>query len=100
MLLSEECKVTWCELATTLAAANDHMAGPRVARAETLLGLYGKANVVGEVSRTRLGVAVAEEAVVDVITDLLHWLSAHGCDPEASLDRAQTHFESEAQPIA
>ncbi|WP_371538105.1 ATP-binding protein [Streptomyces sp. NBC_00466] len=100
VLLSEDYKVTWCELATTLAVADDHVAGPRVARAETLLGLYGKANVVGEVTRTRLGVAIAEEAVVDVITDLLHWLSAHGCDPEASLDRAQTHFEAEVQPIS
>ncbi|MFJ5291720.1 ATP-binding protein [Streptomyces sp. NPDC088348] len=100
VLLSMDYKITWCELATPLTAAEGHAAGPRVQRAETLLGLRGTSDVAGEAPRTRLGVAVAEEAVTDVITDLLHWLRAHGCDPEATLDRAQMHFEAEVQPIA
>nr|WP_308309379.1 hypothetical protein [Streptomyces sp. CHD11] len=37
----------------------------------------------------------AEAAAIDVISDLLHWLQVHGHDPEAILDRAQTHFEAE-----
>jgi hypothetical protein len=42
-----------------------------------------------------LSTAVAEEAVIDVIADFLHWLRAHGCDGDEVLDRAQTHFEAE-----
>jgi hypothetical protein len=38
---------------------------------------------------------VAEEAAVDLMADLLHWLRAHGCDADEVLDRAQTHFEAE-----
>ncbi|MEV6736786.1 hypothetical protein AB0N14_07485 [Streptomyces sp. NPDC051104] len=44
----------------------------------------------------RLEATVAEETVIDVITDLLHWLGAHGRDPDDVLDRAQAHFEAEA----
>ncbi|MFF5775027.1 hypothetical protein ACFY8V_25040 [Streptomyces californicus] len=39
--------------------------------------------------------AHAEESAIDVIADLLHWLRAHGRDPDSALDRAQTHFEAE-----
>jgi hypothetical protein len=36
---------------------------------------------------------MAEAVVISVITDLLHWLRAHGCDADEALDHAQTHFE-------
>lgn len=38
---------------------------------------------------------MTEEAAIDIITDLLHWLRAHGCDADELLDRAQTHFEAQ-----
>ncbi|MFH9133202.1 hypothetical protein [Streptomyces sp. NPDC017524] len=39
--------------------------------------------------------AHAEEAAIDVCADLLHWLRAHGRDPDGALDRAQAYFEAE-----
>ncbi|MGC9536199.1 ATP-binding protein [Streptomyces sp. UG1] len=59
-------KVTWCEL-----AVRDR----------------------GEPNPSRLTMRVTEEAAIDVITDLLHWLRVHGCDADEVLDQAQTHFE-------
>ncbi|WP_055616701.1 ATP-binding protein [Streptomyces phaeochromogenes] len=89
-------KVTWCELATGLSSTNGHCGGARVMRAEAMLGLYGAAQLPRTATPSTLSLAVAEEAAIDVIADLLHWLRAHGCDPEDALDRAQTHFEAEA----
>jgi len=92
-------KVTWCELATGLSSANGHCGGVRVTRAESLLGLYGAAHLPGTATRSTLSVAVAEETAIDVIADLLHWLRAHGCDPDEVLDRAQIHYEAEASGV-
>ncbi|MFD3310952.1 ATP-binding protein [Streptomyces sp. NPDC058694] len=92
-------KVTWCELATGLSSANGHCGGARVTRAEAMLGLYGAAQLPRTAAPSTLSVAVAEEAAIDVIADLLHWLRAHGCDPDEALDRAQTHFEAEAMEV-
>ncbi|ORT61956.1 ATP-binding protein [Streptomyces sp. CB03238] len=89
-------KVTWCEIATGLTAPDGHIGGPRVTRAETMLALYGAARLPPAATPSLLSVTVAEEAAIDVIADLLHWLQAHGCDPDEALDRAQTHFEAEA----
>ncbi|MFG2953477.1 ATP-binding protein [Streptomyces sp. NPDC048291] len=88
-------KVTWCELATGLSSATGHCDSPRVTRAEMLLGLYGATQRPQSVAPSKLTTAVAEEVAIDVIADLLHWLRAHGCDTEDTLDRAQMHFEVE-----
>ena len=40
--------------------------------------------------------AVLEELAVELIADLLHWTSAQGLDPDDVLDRAQMHYEAEA----
>ncbi len=40
--------------------------------------------------------AVLEESAVELIADLLHWTSARGLDPDDVLDRAQMHYEAEA----
>ncbi|MFE9684268.1 ATP-binding protein [Streptomyces sp. NPDC006285] len=90
-------KVTWCELATGLPYPQGQTEGTRLARAEAMLGLYGTASLPRATASegSLLSVAVAEEAAIDVIADLLHWLRAHGCDPDDALDRAQTHFEAE-----
>lgn len=96
VVLRGDSKVTWCELATGLRSSIDHVQGPRVAKAEALLGLMGLAErTAPHVSQGPLSVANAEEAAIDVIADLLHWLRAHGCDPDSALDRAQMHFEAE-----
>jgi anti-sigma regulatory factor (Ser/Thr protein kinase) len=95
-------KVTWCELATEPTLLTSAQESPRLSRAEGLLGLYEAEQMEGVVSvRThRLGLAQAEEAAIDIIADLLHWLHAHGRDADEVLDRAQTHFEAEANTSA
>ncbi|GGV56101.1 hypothetical protein GCM10010294_01390 [Streptomyces griseoloalbus] len=44
--------------------------------------------------------AVLEESAVELIADLLHWTSARGLDPDDVLDRAQMHYEAEADIAA
>ncbi|MEU6002465.1 MULTISPECIES: ATP-binding protein [unclassified Streptomyces] len=95
VILRGDSKVTWCELATGLGSPTGHTGGLRVDRAEAVIGLYGEKTVRRGKACPVLAVAVAEEAAIDVIADLLHWLRAHGCDPDEALDRAQTHFEAE-----
>jgi anti-sigma regulatory factor (Ser/Thr protein kinase) len=94
--LSPDRKVTWCELATGLASPDGHVEGPGVRRAEALLAWCAEAKPPGLPGAGRLGRAVAEESVITVITDFLHWLRAHGCDVEDALDRAQTRYDSES----
>ncbi|MPY53351.1 ATP-binding protein [Streptomyces acidicola] len=95
--LNADKKVTWCELATGLPAVDGHCGGLRVTRAEALLSVYGNERVLlpRPARSGGLSVAVAEEAAIDMIADVLHWLWAHGCDADEALDRAQTHFEAE-----
>lgn len=88
-------KVTWCELATGLTSPDGHVARGDVTRAEALLGLYRAARLPRESGLSGLSMTTGEEAVIDAITDFLHWLRAHGCDEEEILDRAQTRFEAQ-----
>ncbi|MFE2680173.1 ATP-binding protein [Streptomyces mirabilis] len=90
-------KVTWCELSTGLTSPNGHSGGARVARTGSMLGFYGAAKTPGPQGPSPLSVAVAQEAAIDVIADLLHWLRVHGLDADEALDRAQMRFESEAE---
>lgn len=53
---------------------------------------YGRA--VGSPAARLTHRPVLEESATRLILDLLHWLTAHGLDPDDILDRAQTHFES------
>jgi hypothetical protein len=43
---------------------------------------------------------VAEESVIAVIADVLHWLRAHGCDVDGALDRAQARYDAELDAVA
>jgi anti-sigma regulatory factor (Ser/Thr protein kinase) len=88
-------KVTWCEIATDLATSHGHSGGAPVSRAEAVLSLYMATKLPQSCYPSRLGAATAEEAAIDVISDILHWLRAHGCDGDTALDRAQTRFEAE-----
>ncbi|WP_037846167.1 ATP-binding protein [Streptomyces sp. NRRL S-474] len=95
VLLRPDRKVTWCELATKLTAPHGHVEAPGVMRAEALLGLYAAAQLPCRTDAGRLIKSMAQEAVIDVITDFLHWLRAHGCDADDVLDCAQTQFEAQ-----
>lgn len=91
-------KVTWCELAAEPGLPGSTCNSSRLSRAEGLLDLYrGREAPGGTVAGSqRLSVAWAEEAAIDIISDLLHWLHRHGRDADDLLDRAQTHFEAES----
>ncbi|MZD22961.1 ATP-binding protein [Streptomyces sp. SID5476] len=89
-------KVTWCELHTGVMPPIGRFDGPGVSRAETLLGVYATTkSPPASTADHRLSTAMGEETVVGVITDLLHWLRAHGKDPDQVLDHAQTRFEAQ-----
>lgn len=94
VILRADSKVVWCELATD-AKADECGDAPQVMRAEEGLLAYGGASLAQSTHSGRLRRAVVEEAAVNLIADLLHWLHAHGCDPEEVLERAQMHFEAE-----
>ncbi|MFJ6560602.1 ATP-binding protein [Streptomyces sp. NPDC091412] len=92
-------KVTWCELATGLPSPGDQDEGPRVTRAEAVLDLYGAAGPKLGSRLGRLSITEGEEAAIFLITDLLHWLRAHGRDADDVLDRAQTRFETQVSEV-
>ncbi|MGW4228762.1 ATP-binding protein [Streptomyces sp. NPDC004980] len=95
VVLSGNSKITWCELATGLRSSDDHVDAPQVAKAEALLGLCGIGVRPRPSGPGRLSLAEAEEVAIDLIADLLHWLQAHGLDPDGALDRAQAYVDTE-----
>jgi anti-sigma regulatory factor (Ser/Thr protein kinase) len=95
VVLGAQSKLVWCDLSTRLASPSGHVNDPRVDKGEVLLSLYsGGVSSVAE-GPGRVGDMVQEETAIDLIADLLHWLRAHGCDPDEALDRAQMHYEAE-----
>ncbi|MER5875809.1 hypothetical protein ABT119_07755 [Streptomyces sp. NPDC001910] len=88
--LTPDRKITWCELETNLAPP----AGPGILRAEALRSIFGAACLPSESSK--LGRTTAEELAIADITDFLHWTSAHGCDVDEVLDRAQMRHDAES----
>ncbi|MET8328692.1 ATP-binding protein [Streptomyces sp. NPDC005181] len=94
VILGADSKLVWCDLATRLGSPRGHVDDGRVAKGEACLTLYsgGVASCRGT---GRTHAAFQQEAAIDLIADLLHWLLAHGYDPDEALDRAQMHFEAE-----
>ncbi|CAL9296158.1 hypothetical protein SUDANB148_02583 [Streptomyces sp. SudanB148_2056] len=89
-------KVTWCEIVTVPEVPQGgDVGGTRVARAEKMLSSYGDGRLTSGARHSRIGALATEAAAIDLISDLLHWLRAHGHDADDVLDRAQTHFEAE-----
>ncbi|MEU8698026.1 ATP-binding protein [Streptomyces sp. NPDC048680] len=93
VILGAESKLVWCDLATSLVTPGGHVGDRRVAKGEACLTLYAGA---GGEPAGRAGVAFLEEAAIDLITDLLHWLRVHGRDVDEAFDRVQARFEAES----
>ncbi|MBO4258046.1 ATP-binding protein [Streptomyces griseorubiginosus] len=83
-------KAVWCEIATSAGQGCR-----RLERAAEALENYQGARdgSVGRGSRRQAGL---EESAIELIADLLHWSAARGHDPDDILDRAQVHYEAEA----
>lgn len=94
--LHRDGKATWCEIVAVSAAPYaGGVGGARVARAEKMLSSYSAGRLPSGPRHSRIGALATEAAAIDLISDLLHWLRAHGHDADDILDRAQTHFEAE-----
>ncbi|MET7390171.1 ATP-binding protein [Streptomyces sp. NPDC005529] len=93
--LGADHKVTWCELETDLAHPEGHAVGLGTLRAMALLGFYGAGCLAS--GPRKPGRGAAEESAIAAITDFLHWTSAHGCDADEVLDRAQARFEADVE---
>ncbi|MGA4902643.1 ATP-binding protein [Streptomyces griseoincarnatus] len=94
--LHRDGKVTWCEIVTVSEVPQGgDVGGMRVARAEMMLSSYSDGRLSSGPRHSRIGALATEAAAIDLISDLLHWLRAHGHDADDVLDRAQTHFEAE-----
>ncbi|MGW8953217.1 ATP-binding protein [Streptomyces sp. NPDC055709] len=94
VVLRPDSKITWCELATDLAAPDGHGGGHRVDGTEALLVLYQMCGSPQMLGSRRLGLREAEKAAIHLIADLLRWLVAHGCDVDLALDEAQASLEA------
>ncbi|MCX5605958.1 ATP-binding protein [Streptomyces phaeochromogenes] len=82
-------KAVWCELPLATDGAC-----VRIQRAHAVLGEYRE--LAGPAVVPLLSCPQArEEAATSLISDLLHWLAAQGCDLDDVLDRAQRHYEAE-----
>ncbi|MEU2777042.1 ATP-binding protein [Streptomyces sp. NPDC007162] len=92
-LLSDR-KITWVELAAGPAEANCRDKDVRVSRATNCLHLYEVGRLTHLPGSSKLSTITAEEAAIEVIADLLHWLRVHGHDADEALDRAQMRFEA------
>ncbi|MFE2216431.1 ATP-binding protein [Streptomyces canus] len=83
-------KAVWCEIAISSGRACR-----RIERAVEALERYqGRIGGLGLFGGRRD--AALEESAIELIADLLHWTAARGHDPDDMLDRAQVHYEAEA----
>ncbi|MEV6593678.1 ATP-binding protein [Streptomyces acidicola] len=84
-------KAVWCEI--SFASGPDCR---RIERAAGALEGYRGARG-GALLRDTQGNIGLEESAVELIADLLHWTAARGHDPDDILDRAQMHYEADAE---
>ncbi|MFH8515090.1 ATP-binding protein [Streptomyces gelaticus] len=89
-LLTATGKAVWCEL-----SADPDLYCRRVQRAEAALTKY-RGDVGAPPLLQSRSAQILEESAIDLIADVLHWVTARGGDPDGLLDRAQMHFEAEA----
>ncbi|MFF5795893.1 ATP-binding protein [Streptomyces albogriseolus] len=103
--LHEDRKVTWCEFAVAASTASAAPDGePSVERADALLDVYATLKPPPACSYDResgrVRRRVEEESVIDMVTDLLHRLRAHGGDVDRVLDCAQSRLEGAGLPLS
>jgi len=82
-------KSVWCEIPIAPGRACR-----RIERAVEALERYQGGGDPGPRGRRRE--LALEESAVELIADLLHWAAARGEDPDDMLDRAQVHYEAQA----
>ncbi|WP_406739936.1 ATP-binding protein [Streptomyces atratus] len=90
-LLTATGKAVWCEL-----SADPELHCRRVQRAEAALAKY-RGDVGAPPLLQSRSAQILEESAIDLIADVLHWVTSRGGDPDEVLDRAQMHFEAEAE---
>lgn len=83
-------KAVWCEI-----SIGSGQAYRRIERAVEVLEAYQGPSRGATLPRGRRDLGL-EVAAVELIADLLHWTTARGLDPDDVLDRAQMHYEAEA----
>ncbi|MGW0997658.1 ATP-binding protein [Streptomyces sp. NPDC002523] len=83
-------KAVWCEI-----GLSPGIACQRLERAVEALENYEGASGGAPLRNGGRESGLAESAV-ELIADLLHWTVAQGHDPDDILDRAQMHYEAEA----
>lgn len=83
-------KAVWCEISISSGSACQ-----RIERAVAALENYQSVDRGNALQGRRRDAGLAESAVA-LIADLLHWTAARGHDPDDVLDRAQMHYEAEA----
>ncbi|MGW3122050.1 ATP-binding protein [Streptomyces sp. NPDC001107] len=89
-LLTAAGKAVWCEIPISAGRTCR-----RIERAaEALENYQGSSRGLCLLGSSRE--AGLEESAVELIADLLHWTAARGHDPDDFLDRAQMHYEAEA----
>jgi hypothetical protein len=69
----------------------------RIERAVGVLEAY-RSTGGASVRQGRSREASLDESAVELIAGLLHWTAVRGHDPDDILDRAQMHYEAEANP--
>lgn len=82
-------QAVWCELPIGAAATCG-----RIARAAEVLDGYRLMHTDSGLRGPAYEAGLSESAV-SLISDLLHWSTARGHDPDDVLDRAQMHYEAE-----
>ncbi|WP_338495993.1 ATP-binding protein [Streptomyces sp. SJL17-4] len=94
VMLGDDHKVAWCEIATDLTSPQGHISSMAVTRAEGMISLCGAVASPRAATGSRLATAVAKDAAIDVIVDLMHWMDAHGYDVDDVLDVARVRFDA------
>ncbi|MFJ5225751.1 ATP-binding protein [Streptomyces sp. NPDC088400] len=84
-------KAVWCEL-----SVDPEEQRRRVLRGEAALTRY-RHDLGAPAPLQSRAIQILEESAADLIADLLHWVAAQGGDPDGLLDKAQMHFEAEAE---
>ncbi|MGW2419240.1 ATP-binding protein [Streptomyces sp. NPDC001709] len=91
VVLTAAGKAVWCEVPLSSGTGCR-----RIERAIEALERYqGAGNGAGWRGRSRD--TNLDNSAVELIADLLHWTAARGHDPDDFLDRAQMHYEAEAE---